>query len=282
MTLPANIDHLRRAVERRGQRGLTLIEVLITIALLGFLVSLAAPAVQAARESARATQCRDNLRNQGQALLQYHSAHGSLPAGNDALSGTQQAWSSRIVPFLEGNAIARTIDYSQPWNAAGPNVVAAAMTLAVYQCPSAVTAFAGKQDYGGVMGTSLEDLPTGQGPFQAFGCGALITTNAAQPSPVSAKQITDGLSHTLLTGESVDRPNLAAANWACGLNCFAQNLPFVNMDDIDGLNSPHPAGAYGLFADGHVRLLDDDLDSSLLAAVCTRNGTEVDADLREP
>jgi prepilin-type processing-associated H-X9-DG protein len=259
---------------------LTLVEVLVTVGVIGVLVSLLSPAVQAARESARGTQCRDNLRNQGVALLQYHAARGSFPAGNDALAGTQFAWSARILPFLEANEIARTLDYSQPWNGAGPNAVASALTLAVYQCPGAVTAFAGKQDYGGVMGTSLETLPAGMGPYQAFGCGTLITTNVDQPNPVMALQITDGLSHTLLAGESVDRPNLAAANWACGLNCFSQNQPFVNMDDVDGLNSPHPAGAHGLFADGHVRLLNDEIDPFLLAAACTRNGAEADVPLR--
>lgn len=280
---PATMSHpFRRRLRARvfgSPTAFTLVEVLVTIAVLGVMVSLLSPAVQSARESARLTQCRDNLRNQGAALSQYHSARGSFPAGNDALAGTQLAWSARILPFLEGTEIARTLDFSQPWNAPGPNATAASLTLAVYQCPSAATSFAGKQDYGGVMGTSLEALATGMGPYQAFGCGALITTNAAQPNPVTAKQITDGLSCTLLAGESVDRPNLAAANWACGLNCFAQNQPFVNMDDVDGLNSPHGAGALGLFADGHVRLLTDDLDPSVLAAACTRNGGETDATL---
>ena len=119
-------------------------------------------------------------------------------------------------------------------------------------------------------------LVAGVGPTQAFGCGVLIATSSQQPSPVNAAKITDGLSVTLCVGESADRQGGSASVWACGLNCFAQNDPWVNMDDLGSLHSEHPAGAYGLFADGHVVLLTDQIDPTVLGAVCTRNGGEMD------
>jgi prepilin-type N-terminal cleavage/methylation domain-containing protein/prepilin-type processing-associated H-X9-DG protein len=255
-------------------RGFTLIELLAVIGIIGILIAMLLPAVQMARESARASLCTSNLKNIGLALTNFHSLHRSYPAGSELLASTEQAWSARILPFLELDTTACQIDYTRPWNAPGSNLAAAGQTLSIYVCPSAVIPYPGKQDYGGIIGTSLLPIAAGVGPNQTYGCGTLIVTSVQQPLPVTVAKITDGLSATLCVGESVDRADEAASRWACGRNCFAQTEQWVNMDNLGSLHSYHPGGAYGLFADGHVQFLTDAIAPMVLGALCTRNGGE--------
>jgi prepilin-type processing-associated H-X9-DG protein len=231
--------------------------------------------VQAAREASRGSQCANNLKNIGLALNNFHAARRTFPAGSELLAGTEHAWSSSILPFLEQESIARQVNYSLPWNAPPQNLAAASQNVSTYVCPSAVTSYAGKQDYGGIIGTGLSPFPAGTGPNDSFGCGTLIVTSAQQPQPVTAAKIGDGLSATLLVGEATDRDDAGANQWAWGRSCFAPNDQWVNMDQTGSLHSEHPGGAQALFADGHVRLLTDDLSPPLLGAICTRNGNEL-------
>lgn len=79
--------------------GFTLVELLVVIAIIGVLVSLLLPAVQAARESARRTQCVNNLRQLGIAMQNYHDTYRRLPVGsNSCCWGT---WQAAVLPFIE-------------------------------------------------------------------------------------------------------------------------------------------------------------------------------------
>ncbi|HET6880951.1 MAG TPA: DUF1559 domain-containing protein [Pirellulales bacterium] len=266
-------------VRRRpaAPRGMTVVELLVVIGLFGALAALLFPAVQQARESARFRRCGNNLKNVALALAEFHSYQQTFPAGSDGLGQTEQAWSSRILPHLELSNLAQAIDYDLAWNAPGANATAAGYNVPVYVCPSSQLRFAGKQDYGGIIGTALLPLPAGSGPRDAFGCGTLIITGPQQPLPVGAAQITDGLSFTMAGGESVDRANGQAGLWACGRNCFSQNEPSVVIDDVGSLFSFHPAGAQAWFGDGHVRVIGAGIYREVLGALCTRNGAEASA-----
>lgn len=112
---------MKRPVSSRT--GFTLVELLVVIAIIGILIALLLPAVQAAREAARRSQCTNNLKQIGVALHNYHDtfkgfAPGyinnppNLPSGSGPVSGnySQWAWGAFILPFLEQGALADQLD----------------------------------------------------------------------------------------------------------------------------------------------------------------------------
>jgi prepilin-type N-terminal cleavage/methylation domain-containing protein len=84
---------------RRRLAAFTLVELLVVIAIIGVLVALLLPAIQAAREAARRSQCSNNLKQVGLAMLNYESANKHLPPG--ALMNEGSAWSIYLLPYLE-------------------------------------------------------------------------------------------------------------------------------------------------------------------------------------
>lgn len=268
------------------RRGFSLVELLAVVAILGTLVSLLLPAVQSAREAARRSACSNNLRQMGVALLNYESARRGFPPGDDAVSGRNHAWSSFILPFIDEDPLARRINYSVPWNDP-QNLDLIDAVIQIYMCPSGIVRFAGKQDYGGVMGTTVvftdgEELP----PGWQHG-GILYATSRECPRPCRAAEVTDGLSCTLLVSEGVDRgfPDqdsgvpIGNARWACGTNCFFHNAPVLNVPLVDGFRSHHLGGVHGLYGDGRVSFMSEGTAPEVLIAVCTKAGGESPAEL---
>ena len=115
---------------RRPQFGFTLVELLVVIAIIGILVALLLPAVQAAREAARKTQCKNNLRQLAIGLLNYHDANGYFPRTADF------GWSVRVLDFLESHDAKGLIDFDYP-NNHPQNFGAMKTFFTFYQCPSA-------------------------------------------------------------------------------------------------------------------------------------------------
>jgi prepilin-type N-terminal cleavage/methylation domain-containing protein len=99
-----------------NKRGFTLVELLVVIAIIGILVALLLPAVQQAREAARRTQCLNNLRQAGLAILNYESARSTLPAGSyiDAPCcnnlKTYSGWTVEILPYMENKQLQALYD----------------------------------------------------------------------------------------------------------------------------------------------------------------------------
>jgi prepilin-type N-terminal cleavage/methylation domain-containing protein len=138
--------------EQRANRGFTLVELLVVIAIIGVLVALLLPAVQAAREAARRTQCTNNLKQLGLAAHNYHDVYSAFPpgvsrytrsasAGVPGYASLDQSWATRLLPFLEQTTI--QISYELPgtsWTgaSAGPGTATSKIMLPVFLCPSDV------------------------------------------------------------------------------------------------------------------------------------------------
>jgi prepilin-type N-terminal cleavage/methylation domain-containing protein/prepilin-type processing-associated H-X9-DG protein len=107
---------------RSVSTGFTLVELLVVIAIIGILIALLLPAVQAAREAARRSQCTNNMKQIGIALHNYHDTHGRFPPravfGNGKTATPQQpyhhTWLTAILPFMEQGALYDSTDMDAP------------------------------------------------------------------------------------------------------------------------------------------------------------------------
>ena len=130
------------------RKGFTLVELLVVIAIIGVLVALLLPAIQAAREAARRSQCGNNMRQIGMALHNYHDTTNQFPPG--AFRGTSRGSNLiRLLPFLEQQALYDLFDFDSPAGTdnqqfPGPlpdgNVLLAAAVVPAYLCPSDTSA----------------------------------------------------------------------------------------------------------------------------------------------
>lgn len=129
--------------KRPGRVGFTLVELLVVVAIIGVLVGLLLPAVQAAREAARLTTCKSHLRNIGLATLQFHDSYLAFPPARlrarndysyDACETNQPSWLVRIMPFLEEQSMASQWDLYGDFESHDPTL--REYVSPVYICPS--------------------------------------------------------------------------------------------------------------------------------------------------
>ncbi|MEO2015702.1 MAG: DUF1559 domain-containing protein [Fuerstiella sp.] len=135
----------------RSQRGFTLIELLVVIAIIAILIALLLPAVQQAREAARRTQCKNNLKQLALACHNYESTYGLFPIGhqfigdwdgnsNNGSGGTGFSWGAYVLPFIDGANISNQFDYDFPVSGFGQptrtNHLVAGTPVSSYLCPT--------------------------------------------------------------------------------------------------------------------------------------------------
>ena len=298
------------SLRSRLPRGFTLVELLVVIAIIGVLVALLLPAVQAAREAARRTQCSNRLRQFGLAIHNYLDVNKRFPCsfGDTSPPFGAGGWIPRTLPFMEEQALFdqfAAADFNlgtrSPADAAfAPNPLCLPMiqtVLPALLCPSDSSAQELKLDqaqwgntkvgvtnYKGVIGDNniVGAWPSGGIDNHWWYPNNGMFYRYSYHRPIKLKMIPDGLSQTFLVGEDVPEQNNHSA-WFYGNGDWAACGPPLNFfltppqpDDywyVMSFRSRHPGGAYFCFADASVRLINDDIAIQTYHALATRDAT---------
>jgi len=270
----------------------TLVELLVVIAIIATLIGLLLPAVQSVRESARRTQCSNNLRQIGLAIMNYESVRKVFPNGRTSRDPDNYGWTFRLLSYLEEQPI---FDAWVPDALVHDERNAKAMRspVAGYYCPSRrgpaadrnfdnnnqrppVLAAGAGGDYAANAGShfmysSENGMPDGQkaGPIFTF-------------SKVKAAQVTDGMSKTFVVGERHVPPadpswGDMAHRWQGDTAFFPADTPDVLFRDVyRGLaaapddrsarkfGSRHADVVQFVFLDAHVEPISADTDREVL------------------
>ncbi len=278
----------------RRKSGFTLIELLVVIAIIAILVALLLPAVQQAREAARRSQCKNNLKQIGLAIHNYHDTANCFPmSANHRVAGNNGfSWIAMSLPHMEASNLYNKLNFNRPLidTSGGNNRQLIQTPLPLLLCPSDPTP-AVRRDLAAWWAWPGEPSPT-VGANQGGPAG--VTTymgyqgdwfdsdppdGVFERSParlVTFRHVTDGLSNTMIVGERSPTWSPWCA-WAAGngawivdrypLNSVRQTAQQPNNTESGGIKygavSMHVEGMQALYADGSVHFISDSIDFTL-------------------
>lgn len=284
----------------RRRPAFTLVELLVVIAIIGVLVALLLPAVQSAREAARRTQCKNNIKQLAIAMHNYHDTLQYLPPGyissnpgvpNNSTwcrtGGVQKApWTVLILPYCEQTGLHAKFDFniifqdtSNQMNAVnGAQVV----PLKIYQCPSDIRLLKNKtwNSYFGVQGGGAAPDCGNTSCSPANERGMYVTGMLYAGSRLGFRNATDGSANVFLLGES----RYGGAAWGASAKqdscAYARNLAgaqdAINLHktqgvhDTRGFSSFHPGGCQFAMLDGSVHFVSQNIDLNMYRQLAQR------------
>ncbi|MEA1950202.1 MAG: DUF1559 domain-containing protein, partial [Planctomycetota bacterium] len=260
ITIPAQAGQTMEgpaaAMPRQKSSSATWIIVLVIVLFVvvfcgGILVALLLPAVQAAREAARRSQCINNMKQLGLGMHNFHDTKKRFPGYDDPKHPQWPpcSWRVQLLPYVEQDFVYRQYDRNQAWDSPA-NIVLEDTISPRYRCPSNPT----------VGGTDTDYL-TLVGPNGVF----------MQKGSTAIKDIRDGTSNTIMMVESHN----SGIHWMEPKDLDMKNAKMLpNNSTAPGMKSMHPGVVNVVLCDGSVRSMSDNMDPKVLQSMATRNGGE--------
>jgi len=299
---------------RIRRSGLSLIELLVVLTVIGVLVALLLPAVQSARETARRLTCRNRLKQLGLALHGYHDAWGLFPlnAGigeyNETNIGT--SWLTRVLPHIDEGPLYGSIQWGESLLHLD-NDRASKTKVISFLCPSDTTPAIlpnrrnsndprAVTNYKACLGSNWA-----WGPFSPIqssagrnandtngleNCNGFLCRGGDIPPPLTRlADVTDGTSATFAVGEAV--PEWTWHTWWYGFNAstaacavrlnhwYRPGTGLADWFENYSFSSRHRGGGHFLMIDGSVRYVSENISESVYREAATIQGAEVQGEL---
>lgn len=272
----------------RRARGFTLIELLVVIAIIAVLIALLLPAVQQAREAARRTQCKNNLKQLGIASHNYHDTHSVFPPGEvhgmtggvaHGLGWDKQIgnWTPLLFPYIDQAPAYTQLNFEVNPQWGGNNQTILRMVIPGLHCPS--DPFKGLTENWGAGNARI---------MHYFGVSNVVEDHNGYPlsgiyyndSAVRMADITDGTTNTAMIAEvwgrtTVDNSANSSRSWHVHNHVYFDATPNSNRTNPWKVNSFHVGGAHILLCDGSVRFVSNNIDFNLFRSLASKAGGEV-------